>query len=335
LSTMANGGGARARFFREAVRSVGDLPGVEMASLAALVPLDGSNRAHRIEIGEGGLRRAEAVDTNIVGATYFELMNVPVVQGREFSTLDRDATPPVALVNKTMAMRFWNGDAIGRFFRDEESGADVRVVGIVGDLRHRSFAEAPLPMVYFSAGQRQATRMTLHVRTSVAPAAIGASVHRVLHELGPAAGIGRAETMAEFLDRVTMPQRMGGVAAGAVGVVELLLAVMALYGVIAYATSQRTREIGLRVALGAPIGSVTGLLMRHGVRLTFIGLVLGMVLALGAGQVAASLLIGVGSADPASFVITAVVLSSVAAVASYVPARRAARIDPGLALRAE
>jgi len=177
--------------------------------------------------------------------------------------------------------------------------------------------------------------MTLHVRTGGPPAAVAREMQRALHEIDPAAGVSRPYRMSEYIDRVTMPQRLGALAAAATGVVELALAVMALYGVIAYATSQRTREIGLRMALGAPAGAVTHLIMRDGLRLTLAGLVLGFAIALAAGPLIASLLIGVGAADPVSFTAAAVLMLAVAAVASYLPARRAMRVDPSVALRTE
>jgi ABC-type antimicrobial peptide transport system permease subunit len=141
--------------------------------------------------------------------------------------------------------------------------------------------------------------------------------------------------MAEHMDIVTMPQRLGGLAAALTGVVELALAVMALYGVIAFATAQRTREIGLRIALGASSGSVARLIMRDGLTLAGFGIGLGVAAALGAGPVLGSLLIGVGAADPLSFGAAAVLLVLVAAIASYLPARRALRVDPSVALRSE
>jgi len=333
LSTMANGIGAHARFYREAVDSMSQLPGVERVALAALVPLDGSNITEAIEISEGGVRRSVVLDINVVGAGYFALMDVPLLRGREFGAGDRQGTPTVAIVNDAMARQFWNGDAIGQVLKEKEG--PVQIVGIVGDVRHRSFGEPPRPMVYFCSGQRSYRRMTLHVRTSEPPAAVARAMQRALHEIDPAAGLSRPYPMSEYIDRVTMPQRLGGLAAAVIGVVELILAVMALYGVIAYATSQRTREIGLRMALGAPAGAVTRLIMRDGLRLTLAGLVLGLVIALAAGPLIASLLIGVGAADPVSFAAAAVLMLSVAAVASYVPARRAMRVDPSVALKTE
>jgi hypothetical protein len=241
----------------------------------------------------------------------------------------------VAVVNETMARRFWNGDPVGKTFTAEGTGEQVQIVGVVRDLRHRSFGEEPIPMVYFCAEQRARTRMTLHVRTRVAPGAIAPALQRALHEIDRAAGLTRAETMTEYFHRVTLPQRLGAGAALATGVLELALAVMALYGVIAFAASQRGPEIGLRMALGASSRSVIALVMREGLVLTGVGVVLGVGVALLGGSALRSTLIGIGPADPASFGGAVLVLLLVGAAASYVPARRASSVDPGTALRNE
>jgi putative ABC transport system permease protein len=177
--------------------------------------------------------------------------------------------------------------------------------------------------------------MTLHVRTTVPPRVIGPALHRALHEIDHAAGLRPAETMTEYFDRVTLPQRLGAAAAMVTAVSELALVVMALYGVIAFAASQRRREIGLRMALGASNRSVIALIMREGLLLTAAGVVLGVGVALLGGSALRSLLIGVGQADPVSFGGAVLVLLLVGAAASYVPARSASRVDPSAALQSE
>ena len=335
LSTTAIAPDEQARFYREAVRTVAGLPGVERVALAGLVPMDGSNRSGELRIGSGDAPESVSPDTNAVGPGYFAMMGIPVRRGREFADSDRAGAPPVAVVNEMMAQRFWKGDAIGALFRDTRLDADVQIVGIVADVRHRSFGEAPRPMVYFSADQRYHPRMTLHVQSSAPPAALGPAVVAALHAVDPAAGLARPQTMAEHMATASLPQRAGGLAAVAIGLLELALAVMALYGVMAFAMGQRTREIAVRLALGAPVGSITRLLMRDGLALALAGVAVGVVLALGAAQMLGSLLIGIGPADPVSFVGPAVLLLVVAAIASYVPARRALRADPTAVLRGE
>jgi putative ABC transport system permease protein len=321
--------------YQDAVRTAAALPGVEQVALAALVPMGGENSHTTVRIAEGTSPISTSLDINIVGPGYFSLLDIPVTQGREFTTADHESSPPVALVNETMARYFWNGDPVGKAFIDESNGERLHIVGVVRDLRHRSFSEDPMPMVYFCAGQRWRARMTLHLRTTAPPHVIAPALQRALHEIDRAAGLTPAETMDQYFGRVTLPQRFGAGAAMATAGLELALAVMALYGVIAFAASQRRREIGLRMALGASSRSVVRLIMREGLLLTAVGVVLGMGLALVAGGALGSLLIGVGPADPVSFAGAVLVLVLVGAAASYLPARSASSVDPGAALRSE
>jgi predicted permease len=338
LSGIPNRGDAHGRFYQEAVRTVAALPGVERVALAAVVPLGGENTHTTVRIAEGREPVSIALDINEVGPGYFALLDIPVLQGREFTAEDGPSAPAVAVVNESMARRFWNGDPVGKQFFDEGIGVQVQIVGVVRDLRHRSFAEAPQPMAFFSADQRTGrgrSRMTLHVRTPVPPPAIAPAIQRTLHEIDRVAGLTPVQTMDEFFERVTVTQRLGAAGAMATGALELALAVMALYGVIAFSASQRRREIGLRMALGASSRSVVALVMREGLVLTAAGCVLGVAIALVGGAALRSELIGVGPADPVSFVSAVVVFLVVGVAASYVPARRALRVDPSIALRSE
>ena len=322
---------AHARFYQEATRAVTAIPGVDRVALAGLVPMDGSNSQATIRMPWG----STSPDINEVGPGYFALLDIPVKQGREFSGVDGESSARVAVVNETMAQRAWHGDAVGKVFTDENTNELFQVIGVVGDLRHRSFAEDPIPMVYFCAVQRSRPTMTLHVRTTVPPRVIAPAVQKALHEIERSAGLAPAETMDEYVDRVTLPQRLSAGAAMATGGLELTLAVMALYGVIAFTASQRRREIGLRMALGASSRSVVTLVMREGLVLTGAGVVLGVGVALAGASTLGSMLIGVGPADPASFAGAALLLLLVGGAASYVPARSASRVDPSVALRSE
>jgi predicted permease len=322
---------AHARFYQEATRAVASLPGVERVALAGLVPMNGTNSQATIRMPWG----KTSPDINEVGAGYFALLDIPVKRGREFTDVDRDSSPLVAVVNETMAQRAWQGDAVGKSFVVDNTNQLFQVVGVVGDLRHRSFAEEPIPMVYFCVAQRSRPAMTLHVRTAVPPRVIAPAVQKVLHEVDRSAGVTLAETMSEYVDRVTLPQRLSAAGAIATGGLELTLAVMALYGVISFAASQRRREIGLRMALGATRESVIGLIMREGLVLTGVGVVLGVGIALVGAAGLGSMLIGVGPADPLSFGGAALLLLLVGAAASYIPARSAASVDPSTALRSE
>jgi putative ABC transport system permease protein len=335
VSTVPNRDGAHMGFYDEAVRAASSLPGVERVALAALVPMDGSNSQNELRIGEGASAHTALPDLNIVGPGYFEMLEIPVLAGREFTHADSATAPAVAVVNERMARETWNGDALGKTFVNETTNTVVQVVGVVRDLRHRSFGEEPRAMVYFNAAQRVRPRMTLHVRTSVPPAVFGPALQRSIRDVNRSAALPRVETMAEFFDRMMIAQRVGASAAVGTSLVELSLALMALYGVLAFAATQRRREIGVRMALGATNGSIVSLIMREGLVLTAAGIVLGVVIAIAAGVGLASLLIGVGPADPVSYLGASVLLLGVAAFASYMPARRALRVDPSAALRSE
>jgi ABC-type antimicrobial peptide transport system permease subunit len=190
-------------------------------------------------------------------------------------------------------------------------------------------------MIYFCAGQRYRPRMTLHLRTGVTSGFIAPTVISTLHAIDRTAGLAPAETMKQYFDRVTLPQRVGVAAATGTALLELTLAVMALYGVIAFSASQRKREIGVRMALGASTQSVITLVMHEGLVLTAVGIVLGVGLALLGGTALRTLLIGVGPSDPMSFGGAIMVLLFVGAAASYLPARSVSRADPSAALRSE
>jgi predicted permease len=335
LSTVPDRLGARARFYQEAVQAAAAVPGVERVALAALVPMDGSNIQTTIRIATGDSVTSTSPDVNMVGPGYFALLDIPVTRGREFTDADRGSSLPVALVNETLARYYWNGDPVGKSFIDDASGEQFHIVGVVRDLRHRSFGEEPMPMVYFSAAQHSRQRMTLHMRTAAPPGAIAPALQRALHEIDRTAGLTPVKTMHEYFDGVTLPHRLGGAAAIATAGLELALAVMALYGVIAFAASQRRQEIGLRMALGASRSSVIGLIMRDGLLLTGVGVAVGLGVALIGGAAVGSMLIGIGPADPVSFGAAVLLLVLVGAAASYVPARRASGVDPSIALRSE
>src|SRR5687768_2818009 len=250
------------RIYQQAVRSVSAVPGVERVALAAMVPMSGMNTHTTVLVGDGPSPASTFLDIDIVSPGYFSLLDIPIKQGREFRDADSAASPPVAIVNEMMAREFLNGDALGKVFTDTSTRQIVEIVGVIPDLKHRGFAEEPRPMVFFSANQRSYPRVTLHVRTMVPAAALAPALQRALHDIDRSAGITPPETMAAYFDRIMLPQRLSAAGAIAFAILELSLVVMALYGVIAFAASQRKREIGLRMALGASSRSVLALIMR-------------------------------------------------------------------------
>ncbi|HUR21044.1 MAG TPA: ABC transporter permease [Vicinamibacterales bacterium] len=335
LSTVPTVRDAHARLYREAVEAAAAVPGVERVALAALIPMDGSNTQTGIQLAGASSPAPIFPDMNIVGAGYFGMLDIPLTQGREFTADDRAGTPDVAVVNESMAREYWNGNPLGKTFTVDDGKKQVVIVGVIGDLRHRSFSEEPRPMVYFCAAQRTRPRMTLHVRTTMAPSVIAPALQRTLRGIDRTAGLAAPETMSEFFERMALPQRLGAAGAIATGMLELALTVMALYGVMAFSASQRRREIGLRLALGASKRSVITLIMREGLLLVGVGVVVGVGVALLGGSVLESVLIGIGPADPLSFAGAVLIVCIVGAAASYIPARSASKGNPTTALRSE
>ena len=209
------------------------------------------------------------------------------------------------------------------------------VVGIVHDAKYTTLGEAPTPYFYLPVAQTNAERTTLLLRTTGDPAALAGPVRALVHELDPAMPVEAIGTFQEHLDFALLPARAGGLALAAFGLLGLLLASLGVYGVVAYGVAQRRREIGIRIALGARGAAVVGLMVRDGVRLVAIGLGIGMLLACVTGFLARGLLYGLAPLDPIAFLAGPAVFGLVALGASYLPARRASRIDPVAALRAE
>jgi len=314
------------------------VPGVRAVTWAAFVPLD-VNWARR-GASVRGYQPARGEDMefhfNAVGPGYFGTMGIPLVSGRDFTDADRPGAPGVVIVNESFARRFWPGqNPVGKrvSFRGD-GGPFLEVVGVARDGKYRSLAESPLPFVYAAALQ-EAHGMVLHVRTVDAPASYIPAIRRAVSEAAPGFMLVRPRTMEQHVGSALLPQRVAGSVLGLFGLVALLLASLGLYGVVAYAVAQRTHEIGVRVALGADRGRVVRFVLRHGMRLSAVGLAVGVPLAWATTRLLSGLLLGGRTGDPAVFATAAAVLAGVALVATYVPARRAARIAPMEALRYE
>jgi predicted permease len=314
---------------------VAALPGVTNVSWANSVPLglDASRRNVQVE----GYRPREGEDMefhySVVGPRYFETMQIPLVRGRGFTDDDKPGAPRVVVVNEAFAKMFW-GDAnpIGKNLLRGDNGEKVEVVGLARDGKYVSISESPRPYVFYPQLQMP-DGVTLLVRTSGEPMRMLAAVRREVQTVAPDWMMERPTTLDAQIGASLLPQRIAAGLLGAFGVVALLLAAVGLYGVVAFAVAQRTREIGIRVALGAQSGEVLGLMLRQGMKLAALGLLIGLPLAAGSGKLLSSFLLGAGAADPFVFVVAALALGAVTAIASYIPARRASRVDPMVALR--
>ena len=314
------------------------IPGVTTVTWASNVPLglDMGRRGLQVE----GYRRREGEDMefyySVVGPRYFETMEVPLVRGRGFTDADRPGAPLVVIVNEAFAKRFWgDADPIGkRISRNGENGPWMEVVGLARDGKYVSITESPRPFVYYPQLQGP-DGITLHVRTAGDPRRLLSAVRREVATTAPTWMIERPRTLEEHIGASFLPQRIAAGLLGAFGVVALLLAAVGLYGVVAFAVAQRTREIGIRLALGAQNREVLRLVLRQGMTLAGIGLVVGIPLAVVVAKLVSGFLVGSGAADPVVFVGAASLLALVTLAASYVPARRASRVDPMLAVRSQ
>jgi predicted permease len=315
---------------------VAAIPGVTAVSWANAVPLGlgASRRGTSVE----GYRPRDGEDMefhyNMVGPRYFETMEVPLARGRGFTDADRAGAPGVVVVNEAFARKFWgDADPIGkRLSVSGPEGPWLEVVGLARDGKYVSIADAPRPYVYYPQLQSP-DGVTLHVRTSGDPTRLAAAVRGEVGAVAPTWMVEQPRTLEEHIGASLLPQRIAGGILGAFGMVALLLAAVGLYGVVAFAVAQRTREIGIRVALGAQSREVLRLMLRQGLMLAGIGLVVGLPLAFAAARLLSGFLLGAGAADPLVFVVAAGALMAVTLLASYIPARRASRVNPMVALR--
>jgi predicted permease len=271
-----------------------------------------------------------------VGPGYFETMRVPLVAGRGFTEADRAGGPGVIIVNQAFARRFWPGqEALGkRVSVTAQEGPWLEVIGVARDGKYVTLGEEPTPFFYLPLRQHPSARVTLVARTADSPERV-AAVRGEIHALDPDLPIESQETVEAHLGFSLLPARIAGAVLGAFGLFGLLLASLGVYGVLAYAVSQRVREIGVRVALGARGADIVGLVLGEGMRLVAIGIGLGLVVALATARLIRGFLYGLSPLDPVTFAGVAGLFAAIAALASYLPALRAARLNPVDALRSE
>ena len=324
------------QFYRDLIERVEAYPGVSAAAMGQLVPLSFSSSDTSVEIPgyDPSPEERMSIRYNRVSPGYFEAMGIPVIQGREFSEEDRADGPGAIIVNQHFAERFWPGEnPIGK--QVNSSGMERSVVGVVANGKYGTLSEAPLDYQYFPLAQAFSGGGYLHVRMAGDPEAMIQPLRDIVRGLDPDLPIFDVKTMNTHLGIALMPARLAGIVLGAFGLLGLLLAAVGIYGVMAYSVAQRTREIGIRVAIGANQADVTGMVVRQGLRLVLFGGGVGLLAALGVSQLIKSLLLSGRGVDPVSFVGVPVVLGAVALLATYLPARKAARVDPVRALKYE
>jgi predicted permease len=265
-------------------------------------------------------------------------MAIPIRQGREYQDTDTADSPRVIVINEAMAKRYWpQGNALGGHLR---LGAQniYEVVGIAGDTKYSSISERPLPQIFIAMARSEPGTLRLFVRAAGDPMPMVAAVRNAIRGIDPNLPVYDARTLNEHMQIAVFAQKMAANLLGAMGVLALLLATIGLYGVMAYAVSQRTQELGIRLALGASPGSLLHMIVGQGMKLTVWGLAIGLVLAMGAfGSIGAvrSLLPGISPLDPLTFIAVPIVLGMIALLASWIPGRRAGKVDPLVALRYE
>jgi predicted permease len=271
---------------------------------------------------------------NIVGPRYFETMRIPMMAGREFAPTDVRESAPVLVVNETMARRYWaNRDAVGGRVRIGKD--DYTVVGVARDIKYGQINEVPLPYMYLALDQNFASTAILHVRSAAMPAAMIGAIRDVVRTLDPNLPLFDARTVEEHMRTAVFAQRMAANLLGELGILAVVLAAVGLYGVIAYAVSQRTQEMGIRLALGASPRDLLRMVLRQGLLVTSFGMAIGLVVAFAATGFMRSLLPGIQPRDPLTFVAVPLALLVIAIVAAVIPARRAGAVDPVVALRYE
>jgi predicted permease len=327
----------RRHAFRQDLRTrIAGLPGVTAVSLANLPPLGGTMFGTNVSAtGNNGESVEARAYMNGVGPDYFSTLELPIVKGRGIGDEDRRGAPDAAVINETLARQlFGTVDPLGGIVRFD--GSTLQVVGVARDAKYDEATEDPRPFLYVSLAQHTLLdRETLLVRTAAAPDAIAPSVHAAIRALDPTLPIFDARTFDMLLkDRVDKQRGISGLFA-VFGLLALLLAVLGLYGVMTYAVTRRNREMGVRLALGASPAQLTKLITRDGLRLALMGAGVGAILAMPLASVLGALVFGVQVADVAAFAATCLLLVAVALVAALVPAWRAARVDPMIALRSE
>src|SRR5882724_8846010 len=311
------------------------LPGVESAEFARMTPLSyGSFSSTPIAVDgyQPPPEEQPTVQYNEVGPDYFATMGIPLVSGREFTRADDEKAALVAVVNETMAARYWRGrNPIGE--RVQVKGRWMQVIGIAKDSKYESVRETPKPFFYVPRRQNFTVGAGLYIRTPLSPETMAAALTREVHALDANLALYEVITLQEQLDRSTSPQQVAVTLVGILGALALLLAVIGLYGVMSYAVSQSTRELGLRMALGATPSHLLRLVMSRGLTLTASGIVCGAAVALASTRLPGYLLYNVSPRDPLSFGSAFLVITIASLAACFLPAWRATRTDPLRALR--
>lgn len=332
---------SRRLFYQELVERIDALPGVQTAAVTSRLPFGGKNYGSVFAV-EGRPDPARTgnwpwADVGAVVSTgYLHTVGAPLLRGRGFTEADREGAPGVVLINESLARHFWpHEDPLGKRIRQPGDTGWSTIVGIVGDVKHDQLGEAQKGAFYRPLLQRSVDYPSVVVRTTADPDAFTVRLRDAVASVDSDTPVSDIRTMTQLVSTSLARPRFAMALLAAFGVLALVLGAVGIYGVIAYSVSQRTHEIGLRMALGAQPGDVLRMVTRHGTALTLAGIATGLAASFALTRLLASLLYGVSTLDPVTFIAAPILLFAVALLASYVPAHRAARIDPVIALREE
>ncbi|HEX3187625.1 MAG TPA: ABC transporter permease [Pyrinomonadaceae bacterium] len=332
------------QFYKQLAERVRALPGVKSAAASSYIPLSLNYNSRNIYVEGEPIERAANLPLSMnasVGPRYFETMATPIVSGREFTEQDLEKSEQVAIVNETFVKRLMPAvkspaEAVGkRISFGDAKGPFMRIVGVAGDGKYFNIAEDPRAFMWAPLTQDYISSGAIMVRTTGDPQSMFAAVRGEVQALDPNLPLFDVTTLTEHMRLALFPAKVAAMVLGVFGLVALLLSAIGIYGITSYAVAQRTHEIGIRMALGAQFGDVLRLVLNHGLKLTLIGAVIGLAGAYAATRAITSVLYGVSATDPLTFISVSVLLIGVALFACYVPARRATKVDPLVALRNE
>ncbi|MDT7603527.1 MAG: hypothetical protein QOF61_1524 [Acidobacteriota bacterium] len=328
-----------ADFYKQLLERLRAQPGVESASVINYLPMGGSGGTTTLIFeGRPVPPKGEYPEANfrLASPDYFKTLRIPVLKGRVFNDQDTKGKPLVAIINETFARLYYpNEDPVGKRMLDPDGTNPTEIVGVVSDVKHFGLDDEPEAYVYMAHAQVPDPGMTIAVRSSVAPASMAATVRRETQSLDKDLPIFDIKTLEQRLNESSSQRRLTVFLLGIFATVALLLAAVGIYGVMAYSVSQRTHEIGIRMALGAQMGDVVRLVLRQGMVLALFGVGIGIAASLALTKLIKAMLFHVSASDPVTFALVAFTLAAVALVACYIPARRATKVDPMIALRYE
>jgi predicted permease len=330
----------RADFYRRIVERLHTVPGVDAVGLVSDLPLQSGARFYYDVAGRAAPVAGQSLSANVrmANAEYLRAFGIPLLEGRAFDASDDDRSAHVALIDRALAEREFHGEQpIGRFLQHFYFDDSVRIVGIVGNVPVGNLEAPSSPTIYLSNAQAPQLSMKIGVRSAGNTASVEAAIRDAVRSADPTAAVTQILSMDEVLAESpsVFLRRFPLVIVGAFAATTLLLALVGVYGVVSYSIRQRTRELGIRVALGAQRDNVMGLVLRHGVRIAAIGAGVGLLLTLVVSRFVSGMLYGIGARDPATLAMSVVVLAGAALAATIIPARRATRVDPTVALRTE